>query len=146
MKAKATREAVIAARKQLNEQQEKITPTAIHRITGGSKSTIYKILSELADSDLTSTLNKPDPAAEHLVDEVTKDLVSKIYDYCKKRADAIAIAEYKCKQENEAEVLKLLDKMDYIEENYAAKEMALTEKVKRLEAEIALLQEKLKHK
>ncbi len=146
MEAKATKEAVIAARKQLTEQQEKITPTAIHRITGGSKSTIYRILSELAEDDFAYSINKPDPAAENLVDEVTKELVSKIYNYCKKRADAIAIAEYKSKQDNEADVLKVLDKMDDIEAKYEAKELALTEKVKRFEAEIALLQEKLKHK
>ncbi len=146
MQAKATKETVIAARNQLNERQEKITPTAIHRLTGGSKSTIYKILSELSDQDLALRLNKPDPAADNLVDDMTRELVAKIYDYCKKRADAIALAEYRSKQDNEAEMLRELDKLDVLEARYEAREMALTEKVKRLEAELALLEEKLKHK
>ncbi len=146
MKTKATREAVIAARKQLNENQEKVTPTAIHRITGGSKATIYKLLAELADEDLTNSLNKPDPAVDDLVNDVTRELVVKIYSYCKKRADAVAMAEYRNKADHEAEALKVLDRLDNIEGEYEAKETALTEKIKRLEAEIALLQEKLKHK
>jgi len=146
--AKATLETVREAVKQLQAAGKKATPTAVLKITHGSKSTVYKLMEQLQDEHAETAIRRPLPNLEELVTGLAYDQVKTLYEACKKQAEDEVLKEYQQMKENFSELRKVPGKLDLIEDNYnskvatlKAKEEISTTKIEGLMAEVKSLKE-----
>lgn len=151
MTAKVTKESVEQARKQLVDQGEKVTPTAIQRLTGGSKSTVYKVLNELEEDDLKTSLYREGRNNEDLITDVTRNAINMLYSQCWHKAESLALATCRAMQSYEEDARNMFKQLDEIEQKYQAKEGQLNaekdtlkQEVEKLQAIVRLCRERLK--
>ncbi len=121
MLARATEEKVINAIKELKEQGQEPTPTAIRKITGGSMSTIYNLLKKIREKNDVEQIESEQPEIDDIINDLATEFVKKIYDTCKDRADKIAAARCKSRSIYEGKLMKMYDILDKIEESYQTK-------------------------
>ena len=146
MITKVTKDAVEEAIKKITEEGKKVTPTEIHRITGGSRTTVYKVLADINQNKMETAMDVAADIADEVIGETATDAVKKIYDVCWKKAQDIAVASYKAQRSNDQDVIKILDHLDTLEINaklkeelYKAKEGELKAIIAQKEAEINML-------
>ena len=126
VKAKATYESVRDAVNQLEKEGKSVTPTNVLKLTGGSRTTVYKLLGQLQDEDTKRQIKKPLPELEDLINEQSTAVITSLYEICKHRAEEVVLTEYESMKQRYSELHKIAEKMDMIEENYALKEQKLT--------------------
>lgn len=69
VKAKATDESVRDAVNQLEKEGKDVNPTNVLKLTGSSRSTVYKFLNLLQDEDSKRQIKNPLPELEYLINE-----------------------------------------------------------------------------
>ena len=139
MIAKATRESVEDAIRQLTDEGKKINPTTIHHITGGSRSTIYQILSEIDQDKMRTAMKVGSEYSDELVNETATAAIKALYDSCWKKAEQIAKVAYKRDDDREKEALSVMERLDAIEETYTARVETLKAIIAQKDAEIGQL-------
>ena len=122
MKAIATEENIRIAYKKLKADGIEPTVESIRKfINGGSNSTIYKILRMIEDENADTVICSNDPDEDALIREHALSLVQGIYQKCKKRAEELAIAQYRSLASSNAELAHKLKRLDEIEEQAVCK-------------------------
>ncbi len=136
MKAIATEENIRIAYKKLKADGIEPTVESIRKfINGGSNSTIYKILRMIEDENADTVICSNDPDEDALIREHALSLVQGIYQKCKKRAEELAIAQYRSLASSNAELAHKLKRLDEIEEQAVCKITAAEAKRTAAEAE-----------
>ena len=121
VKAKATYESVRDAVNQLEMEGKEVNPTNVLNLTGGSRSTVYKFLSQLQDEDTKRQIKKPLPELEDLINEQSTAIITSLYEICKHRAEEVVLTEYETMKKRFADLQKTAAHMDLIEEKYQLK-------------------------
>ena len=110
VKAKATYESVRDAVNQLEKEGKPVTPTNVLKLTGDSRTTVYKLLGQLQDEDTKRQIKKPLPELEDLINEQSTAVITSLYEICKHRAEEVVLTEYESMKQRYSELHKIAEK------------------------------------
>lgn len=144
MKAIATEESIRDAYKKLKADGVEPTVENIRNlIHGGSNSTIHKILSSIEEEEVDTVVCSEDPDEDALIKDHAISVIHGLYQKCKKRAEELAIAQYRRYANADEELNNKIKRLDEIEEQAGYKVSAAEAKREEAIAKVEVIVSKL---